>query len=100
MGAMPFHYPGYMLVSDENNARKWEAAWNIESGGLSRELGLTTTEILAHAHPGGVRTLYIMGENPMMSDPNTSHVEEKLRSLELLVAQDIFPSETASYNFV
>ena len=37
MGAMPFHYPGYMLVSDEENAQKWEAAWNIERGGLSRE---------------------------------------------------------------
>ncbi len=47
MGAMPFHYPGYMLVSDEENAKKWEAAWNIEPGGLSRELGLTTTEILS-----------------------------------------------------
>jgi predicted molibdopterin-dependent oxidoreductase YjgC len=70
MGAMPFHYPGYMRVDNPENAAKWERAWNVEPGGLSRELGLTTTEILSHAHPGGVRALYIMGENPMMSEPN------------------------------
>nr|MBP7689510.1 molybdopterin-dependent oxidoreductase [Thermoflexales bacterium] len=70
MGAMPFHYPGYMPVDVEENALKWEAAWHIEPGGLSRKRGLTTTEILANAKPGGVRALYIMGENPMMTEPN------------------------------
>ena len=53
--------------------RKWEQAWNIEPGGLNRKRGLTTTEILSHAHPGGVRALYIMGENPMMTEPNLNH---------------------------
>jgi len=97
MGAMPFHYPGYMLVSDEDNAKKWEAAWNIEPGGLSRELGLTTTEILSHAHPGGVRALFIMGENPMMSEPNLNVTKKHMQNLEFLVAQDLFINESGAF---
>jgi len=97
MGAMPFHYPGYMLVSDENNAKKWEAAWNIEPGGLSRDLGLTTTEILGHAHPGGVRALYIMGENPMMSEPNLNKTRLHMRNLEFIIAQDLFINESGAF---
>jgi len=97
MGAMPFHYPGYMLVSNEDNAKKWEAAWNIEPGGLSRELGLTTTEILGHAHPGGVRALYIMGENPMMSEPNLNETRKHMQDLEFLVAQDLFINESGAF---
>lgn len=97
MGAMPFHYPGYMLVSDEDNAKKWEAAWNIEPGGLSRELGLTTTEILSHAHPGGVRALFIMGENPMMSEPNLNVTRKHMQNLEFLVAQDLFINESGAF---
>jgi len=97
MGAMPFHYPGYMLVSDDDNAKKWEAAWNIEPGGLSRKLGLTTTEILSHAHPGGVRALYIMGENPMMSEPNLNETRKHMQNLEFLVAQDLFINESGAF---
>ncbi|HUH96855.1 MAG TPA: formate dehydrogenase subunit alpha [Anaerolineales bacterium] len=97
MGAMPFHYPGYMRVDDEDNAKKWEAAWNIEPGGLSRRLGLTTTEILSNAHEGGVRALYIMGENPMMSEPNLNVVREHMKALEFLVAQDIFINESGAF---
>lgn len=97
MGAMPFHYPGYMLVSQEENAQKWEAAWNIEPGGLSRKLGLTTTEILSNAHPGGVRALYIMGENPMMSEPNLNETRKHMQQLEFLVAQDIFINESGAF---
>jgi formate dehydrogenase alpha subunit len=97
MGAMPFHYPGYMRVDNEENAAKWEKAWNIEPGGLSRRLGLTTTEILGHAHEGGVRALYIMGENPMMSEPNLNVTREHMRQLEFLVAQDIFINESGAF---
>jgi predicted molibdopterin-dependent oxidoreductase YjgC len=63
-GAMPYHFPGYMLVDEPGNAEQWEPVWNVEPGGLSRTRGLTTTEILAHAHPGGVRALYIMARTP------------------------------------
>jgi formate dehydrogenase alpha subunit len=97
MGAMPFHYPGYMRVDEEENATKWEKAWNVEPGGLSRKLGLTTTEILSHAHPGGVRALYIMGENPMMSEPNLNETRRHIEQLEFLVSQDIFINESGAY---
>ncbi|HSL42069.1 MAG TPA: formate dehydrogenase subunit alpha [Anaerolineales bacterium] len=97
MGAMPFHYPGYMRVDHEENAAKWEQAWNIEPGGLSRKLGLTTTEILSHAHPGGVRALYIMGENPMMSEPNLNMTRHHMQQLEFLVSQDIFINESGAF---
>jgi formate dehydrogenase alpha subunit len=97
MGAMPFHYPGYMRVDDEHNAARWEAAWHVEPGGLSRRLGLTTTEILGHAHAGGVRALYIMGENPMMSEPNLNVTRQHMQDLEFLVAQDLFLNESAAF---
>jgi formate dehydrogenase alpha subunit len=97
MGAMPFHFPGYMRVDQAGNAEKWEQAWNIEAGGLSRRLGLTTTEILGHAHPGGVRALYIMGENPMMSEPNLNVTRYHMEQLEFLVAQDLFINESAAF---
>ena len=97
MGAMPFHYPGYMRVDNEDNAKKWEAAWNIEAGGLSRRLGLTTTEILSHAHEGGVRALYIMGENPMMSEPNLNETRKHMQELEFLVSQDLFINESGAF---
>jgi predicted molibdopterin-dependent oxidoreductase YjgC len=97
MGAMPYHYPGYMLVDDPANASKWEKVWNIEPGGLSLKRGLTTTEILSHAHPGGVRSLYIMGENPMMSEPNLNLTRHHMEQLEFLVAQDLFINESAAF---
>ena len=97
MGAMPFHYPGYMRVDNDDNAARWERTWNVEAGGLSRKLGLTTTEILSHAHPGGVRSLYIMGENPMMSEPNLNVTRHHMEQLEFLVSQDIFINESAAF---
>jgi predicted molibdopterin-dependent oxidoreductase YjgC len=96
-GAMPFFYPGYMPVDAEDAAVQWEQAWNIEPGGLSRKRGLTTTEILSHAHEGGVRALYIMGENPMMTEPNLNVTREHMQQLEFLVAQDIFINESAAF---
>jgi len=96
-GAMPWHYPGYQRVDIEENARRWEQAWNIEPGGLSRQLGLTTTEILSSVGPGGVRALYIMGENPMMSEPNLNHTRQKMQELEFLVAQDLFINESGAF---
>lgn len=96
-GAMPFHFPGYMEVDKEENALKWESAWHIEPGGLSRQRGLTTTEILSHAHPGGVRSLYIMGENPMMTEPNLNLARQHIQNLEFIVAQDLFINESTAF---
>jgi len=96
-GAMPWHYPGYQRVDDEAAARKFEQAWNIEAGGLNRRLGLTTTEIMSEVRPGGVRSLHIMGENPMMSEPNLNHTRHMMEQLEFLVAQDLFINESGAY---
>ena len=97
MGAMPFHFPGYMRVDAPGNAEKWEQAWSIEPGGLNRQLGLTTTEILSHAHPGGIRALYMMGENPMMSEPNLNQTRRHMQQLEFLAAQDLFINESGAF---
>jgi formate dehydrogenase alpha subunit len=97
MGCMPFHFPGYMPVDAPGNAEKWEARWNIEPGGLNRKRGLTTTEILSNAHPGGVRSLYIMGENPMMSEPNLNLTRHHMQQLEFLVVQDMFINESGAF---
>lgn len=96
-GAMPFHYPGYMEVEQEENAQRWEAAWNVEADGLSRRRGLTTTEILSQAHPGGVRSLYIVGENPIMTEPNMNLTRQHMQQLEFIVSQDIFINESGAY---
>ncbi|HQL39441.1 MAG TPA: formate dehydrogenase subunit alpha, partial [Anaerolineaceae bacterium] len=96
-GAMPWHYPGYQRVDQEEIARKYETCWNIEPGGLNREPGLTTTEIMSAVGEGGVRSLYIMGENPMMSEPNLNHTRHQMEQLEFVVAQDLFITESAAY---
>ena len=96
-GAMPWHYPGYQRVDDETAASKFEQAWNSEPGSLNRRLGLTTTEIMSAVGPGGVRALHLMGENPMMSEPNLNHTRHKMEQLEFLVAQDLFINESDAY---
>jgi predicted molibdopterin-dependent oxidoreductase YjgC len=96
-GAMPWHYPGYQRVDDEAAARKFEQAWNIEAGALNRKLGLTTTEIMSAVGPGGVRALHIMGENPMMSEPNLNHTRHMIEQLEFLSVQDLFINESGAY---
>jgi len=96
-GVMPWHYPGYQRVDQEESAEKFEKAWNIEPGGLNRKLGLTTTEILGAVGKGGVRSLYIMGENPMMSEPNLNHTRHQMEQLEFVVAQDLFINESGAF---
>jgi formate dehydrogenase alpha subunit len=96
-GAMPWHYPGYMPVDNPENARQWEEAWQVEPGGLNLERGLTTTEIMSAVSPGGVRSLYIMGENPMMSEPHLNHTRHQMEQLEFLVAQDLFINESGAF---
>jgi formate dehydrogenase alpha subunit len=96
-GAMPWHYPGYQRVDDEAAARKFEQAWQIEPGELNRNLGLTTTEIMNAVRPGGVRALHIMGENPMMSEPNLNHTRQMIEQLEFISAQDLFINESCAY---
>ncbi len=85
--------PGYQQVTDEAKRQAVAKTWGLDD--LPGEIGLTIVEAMHAASGGKMRAMYIMGENPMMSDPNTSHVEKALRSLDFLVVQDIFPSETA-----
>jgi predicted molibdopterin-dependent oxidoreductase YjgC len=87
-------FPGYQRVTNDAGRKTIAKAWGVND--LPGEVGLTIVEAMHAASEGKVRAMYIMGENPMMSDPNTSHVEQALRSLDLLVVQDIFPNDTAS----
>ncbi len=96
-GAMPWHYPGYQLVDDEQNALKFEQLWNIEPGGLNRKRGLTNTEIIGAFGINGIKGMYIMGENPVMSDPNSTHVRHQFEQLEFFAAEDLFINETHAY---
>lgn len=95
MGALPATYPAYMPVASDENKAKFEVAWGMQ--GLSTKPGLTLVEMMNGAHAGTVKALYIMGENPIMSDPNQQHVIESLEHLDFLVVQDIFLTETAQY---
>jgi predicted molibdopterin-dependent oxidoreductase YjgC len=93
VGCLVNVFPGYKRVTDVDSRIDLEALWNVEK--LPDQVGLTIVEAMHAAAEGKIRAVYVMGENPMMSDPNTSHVEKALRGLDLLVVQDIFPSETA-----
>jgi predicted molibdopterin-dependent oxidoreductase YjgC len=93
MGALPNVFSGYQPVADAAARKKFEEAWGVQ--GLEDKPGLTIAEMMTAALRGDVRALYVMGENPMMSDPDTSHIEQALSSLDFLVVQDIFLSETA-----
>ena len=92
MGCNPLMYPGYQRVDDDNNRRKFEEIWGAP---LSSTPGLTATEMPAAILEGKVKGMWIMGENPILSDPNSSHVKKALEQLEILVVQDIFLTETA-----
>lgn len=93
MGALPGTYTGYQPVSKQEVADKFAAAWGVEY--LSTKAGLTVSEMLHAAEHGEIKMLYIMGENPMVSDPDLNHVKHALESTEFLVVQDIFLTETA-----
>lgn len=92
MGALPNVYPGYQRVDDSEAKGKFAAAWGCS---LSSSPGLTLTEIFQAAHEGQIKALYLIGENPVLSDPDTTHVKEALKKLEFFAVQDIFLSETA-----
>lgn len=91
MGALPNVMSGYQPVTDPAVIEKFETAWGVK---LSNKVGLTVPEVLHEAEAGNIKLLYIFGENPMISDPNTRHVERALNNT-FVVVQDIFLTETA-----
>jgi len=93
LGALPNVYSGYQSVADENIRKKFEDAWHVK---LPPKPGLTVVEMMKEAEKGNLKALYIMGENPMVSDPDIGHVKKGLENLDFLVVQDIFMSETAA----
>ena len=92
MGALPNVYSGYQSVADQAMKEKFEAAWGVS---LNPKPGKTLSEIMPAAHEGEIKAIYLMGENPSLSDPDSKHVREALKKLEFFVVQDIFLSETA-----
>jgi len=94
MGGLPNVITGYQAVIDENVRAKFENAWKT-SVKIPAKPGLTVTELMNGILDGRIKALYIMGENPMLSDPNMNHVKEALHQIEFMVSQDIFLNETA-----
>ena len=94
MGALPNVYAGYQPVADENNRDFFAGAWRVEPETLSNKPGLTLVEMTHAIDEGKLRGMVILGENPIVGDPNAHHVAEALKKLEFLAVIEIFPSET------
>lgn len=92
MGGLPNVYTGYQAVTVPEIKQKFESAWNAV---LSEKVGLTIPFMLSGLNDGSVKALYVVGENPMLSDPDVAHVEAGLKKAEFLVVQDIFLTQTA-----
>jgi formate dehydrogenase major subunit len=95
MGLIPMFYPDYKKADDPEVRARFERIWDTEE--LDPEKGLTVTEIIGSVLKGGVRGMYMLGENPFLSDPNINKVRKALSALEFLVVQDIFLTETAEF---
>jgi formate dehydrogenase major subunit len=95
MGLIPMFYPDYKKADDPDIRARFERAWDTTD--LDPKRGLTVTEIIGSALKGGVRGMYMLGENPFLSDPNINKVRKALAALDFLVVQDIFLTETAEF---
>ena len=93
-GGLPNVFPGYQRVDDPAIRAKFERAWGVS---LNPEVGLTTMEMVEAAEQGDIRAYYIMGENPMMSEPNLRHARHVMAQMEFVLVQDIFLNETGAY---
>lgn len=97
VGALPNVFTGYQAVNIPDLRKKFEAAWGVP---LRSEPGLTVTEMFKAAVEGKIKALYQVGENPLVSDPDSKHVEEGAKTLEFYVVQDIFLTESAKHAHV
>ncbi len=92
MGCVPVFLPGYQPVANDENRQRFEKLWGCQ---LSSKPGLTATEMTPAMLEGKIKAVWIMGENPVMSDPNADHARKALNKVDFLVVQDIFLTETA-----
>jgi formate dehydrogenase alpha subunit len=93
MGGLPNVYTGYQPVTNDDIRKKFEAKWGVSD--LSPDVGLTVTAMVPMAHEGKVKAIYVIGENPLVSDPDLNHAKACFSHLDFLVVQDIFMTETA-----
>jgi len=93
MGGLPNVLTGYQPVTDFDARKRMEEAWGVTD--LPDKPGLTVTKMIPKAHDGELKALYIIGENPLVSDPDLNHAEKSIKNLDFLVVQDIFLTETA-----
>lgn len=104
MGGLPNVFPGYQRVTDPAARKKFSQAWALAGDDpetdqplFGEEPGLTVVELVNEAGDGQVRALYILGENPLMTDPDINHVRECMQKAEFILLQEIFPSETSEF---
>jgi formate dehydrogenase alpha subunit len=95
MGALPNVFSGYQPVINEDNRKKFEKAWGVST--LPDKVGLMIPQMFDAAVNGEVKAMYILGENPVLTDPNSNHIRKGLDKLEFLVVQELFLTETAEY---
>jgi formate dehydrogenase major subunit/formate dehydrogenase alpha subunit len=94
MGGLPNVYPGYQPVTNDEARAKFEAAWGVS---LPAKVGMTVTEMIPAAAEQKIQALYIMGEDPIMSDPDSNHIRHCLETCDFVILQDSFPTETAAF---
>jgi formate dehydrogenase alpha subunit len=94
MGALPNTYPGYASVTDPAHRERFEKAWGVT---LNREVGLRIPEMLEEAVAGKLKAMYVMGEDPVLTDADANHVRKAMDTLDFLVVEDLFLTETAKY---
>jgi formate dehydrogenase major subunit len=94
-GLIPMMYPDYQRVDNPKSRERFSKAWGVPIETLDDKPGLTVVEVIKNILAGNVKGMYVMGENPAMSDPDADHAREALAKLDMLVVQDIFLTETA-----
>ena len=97
LGGLPNVFPGYQPVTSKEVREKFAKAWGLDASEFDDQVGLTVTEMMPAAARDELKAFYILGEDPIMSDPDTNHIRHCLETCDFILLQEIFPSETAPY---
>ncbi|NOQ39718.1 MAG: molybdopterin-dependent oxidoreductase, partial [Anaerolineales bacterium] len=97
LGGLPNVYPGYQKVTSPEIRSGYAKAWGLAEEQLSLEVGLTATEMMPLAFEGKLKSIHILGEDPIMSEPDTNHIRLAMENIDFVILEEIFPSETAPY---